>query len=319
MQLSSYISELLYRYECVIVPNFGGFISKVVSSKIEESTNTFYPPTKQISFNSQLKNNDGLLANYIATTEKCSYETAIEKINNLVFQWNNELNTGVLTLNKIGNLSLTNEGKIAFEPFEITNYLTSSFGLESIQSAAITREVYKQKAAKLNPNYDKKSIGFYKYAAAVAVLLTVGFAGWTSFESKQFEALQTEYNTTVTKKIQEATFIINNPLPEITLDLVKTTSSEKIDSISTTATSSEIVPVENLKYHIIAGAYEHPANAQKKVDQLTKMGYHSTIIGKNKFGLTQVTFESYADLNKANKELKLIQKTDGADAWLLIN
>ena len=80
MQFDTYISDLLYRYECVIIPDFGAFLTNSVSAQIHESTHTFYPPKKVISFNEQLKNNDGLLANYIASIEKIPFETASKKV-----------------------------------------------------------------------------------------------------------------------------------------------------------------------------------------------------------------------------------------------
>ena len=69
MKIENYISQLLYRYQCVTIPNFGAFLTEIQSAKINEETNSFYPPTKLVSFNSYLKNNDGLLANQIAQTE----------------------------------------------------------------------------------------------------------------------------------------------------------------------------------------------------------------------------------------------------------
>ena len=57
MQFERYISDLLYRYECVIIPEFGAFLTQNVSAKVHESTNAFYPPKKALSFNEQLKNN----------------------------------------------------------------------------------------------------------------------------------------------------------------------------------------------------------------------------------------------------------------------
>ena len=80
MTLANYISNLLYRYECVIVPNFGGFVTNNISAKINHFTHTFNAPSKQLTFNFHLQNNDGLLANYVATSEKISYQKAIEFI-----------------------------------------------------------------------------------------------------------------------------------------------------------------------------------------------------------------------------------------------
>ena len=84
MQLDHYISDLLYRYECVIVPDFGAFLTQFKSASVHATTNAFYPPKKKLSFNSQLINNDGLLANYISKTEMISHEEANTKIAFLV-------------------------------------------------------------------------------------------------------------------------------------------------------------------------------------------------------------------------------------------
>jgi hypothetical protein len=66
MKIEQYISQLLYRHQCVTVPGFGAFLTEIQSAHLHENTNSFYPPKKVISFNSHLKNNDGLLANHIA-------------------------------------------------------------------------------------------------------------------------------------------------------------------------------------------------------------------------------------------------------------
>ena len=66
MQLSQYISNLLYRYDCVVVPEFGAFLAHKIPAKIQENKNSFYPPSKRLSFNAQLQINDGVLANHIS-------------------------------------------------------------------------------------------------------------------------------------------------------------------------------------------------------------------------------------------------------------
>jgi hypothetical protein len=48
MQLETYISDLLYRYDCVTVPQFGAFLTNRVSAKVHDSTHTFYPPKKSV-------------------------------------------------------------------------------------------------------------------------------------------------------------------------------------------------------------------------------------------------------------------------------
>ena len=83
MNIQPYIAQLLYRYQCVTVPGFGAFLTEIQSAQLTESSHSFFPPKKIISFNGQLQNNDGLLANHIAQAEKTSYEYNENKITNI--------------------------------------------------------------------------------------------------------------------------------------------------------------------------------------------------------------------------------------------
>ena len=114
MTLADYINDLLYRYDCVIVPSFGGFVTNKIGAKFDK--NVIYPPKKQVTFNAYLQHNDGLLANYIASTEKISFEKATEKIAEEVNAWKNQLETGTITVAKVGALTRNEERRLLFEP-----------------------------------------------------------------------------------------------------------------------------------------------------------------------------------------------------------
>jgi 2',3'-cyclic-nucleotide 2'-phosphodiesterase (5'-nucleotidase family) len=70
MKIEQYISQLLFRYQCVTVPGFGAFLTEFQSAQLDENSHSFYPPKKMVSFNPFIKNNDGLLANHLAQAEK---------------------------------------------------------------------------------------------------------------------------------------------------------------------------------------------------------------------------------------------------------
>jgi hypothetical protein len=308
MILDKYISDLLYRYECVIVPNFGGFITNETSAKVNHFTYTFYPPKKQITFNSHLKNNDGLLANYIASVEKIPFSDAVSRIETTVQNWKQVLENESIDISKIGSLSLNNDKKLIFEPSTSVNYLTSSFGLNSFSSPAIKRMEYAEKVRQLETvapvlhteeTERRKTPLFLKYAATAAILFAVGSFGWNEYNKNQYQnqlLAEQQQQKEVEQKIQEATFVISNPLPAITLNVVKETKN----------------------YHVIAGAFREPQNAQKKVTQLIKKGYDAQILGVNKWNLTQVSYGSFADKNDAINNLRTIKRTIAADAWLLV-
>ena len=58
MKMDYYISQLLYRYQCVTVPGFGAFLTEIQSAQLHENSHSFYPPKKLVSFNGYLKNNE---------------------------------------------------------------------------------------------------------------------------------------------------------------------------------------------------------------------------------------------------------------------
>jgi len=143
MKIEQYISQLLYRHQCVTVPGFGAFLTEIQSAHLHENTNSFYPPKKVISFNSHLKNNDGLLANHIARIEKTDYENSVASIESEVIIWNSILQVNEkFTLKNIGELSLNAEKNLVFTPSENINYLKESFGLNSFVSPAVKRDGY---------------------------------------------------------------------------------------------------------------------------------------------------------------------------------
>ena len=306
MTLSKYISDLLYRYDCVIVPHFGGFISNEISASVNHFTHTFYPPSKALTFNSQLKKNDGLLANYVAVAENISYSKALEKIDAQVQSWQENLRHEELELADIGSIHLNKEGKPVFEPSHSVNYLIASFGLSSYVSPAVKRLTYKEKAEKLQPVIPlntsaqrRKTPALLKYAAAAILIFAAGTFGWKEYQNIEYGKLvaqAAQQQEHVEKSIQEATFVISNPLPAITLNVAKKTSN----------------------FHIIAGAFREPANAEKKLQQLLDQGYKSRILGLNKWNLTQVAYESQDTRALALERLKHIKETASQDAWLLV-
>jgi hypothetical protein len=307
MQLETYISDLLYRYECVTIPEFGAFLTQPVSATIDQANNTFYPPKKAVSFNEQIQTNDGLLANYIADVEKIPFEIANKKIAKRVKILKSYLTQGeTLTFKNIGEITFNCEGKILFEPSYHLNYLTDAFGLSQFASLSVTREVYKkdvetiEKVIPITVSPEKrKSKPYLKYAAVAVIALTLGGLFASNFYVNQIEAhnqlAQEEAAQQLDNKIQQATFNLN-PLPAITLKVTKHTGN----------------------YHIVAGAFRIEENCDKKITQLKADGFSPRKIGANRYGLHEVVYASYEDRVEALKALRTIKKTHNKDAWLLV-
>jgi nucleoid DNA-binding protein len=308
MQLATYIKDLLYRYECVIIPGFGAFLTQYQSARIENSTYTFYPPGKTVSFNRQLQTNDGLLASYVATVENCGYETALQKIRNFTGSLSLQLSEKeVVSLKNIGEFYLNEENSVQFTPSEKENFSTSSFGLSAFVSPQINRDAYKEtvealeeKAPLLFTPEKREARPYLKYAAIglIAVVIS-GFGGLKLYEGqvqKHNFVEKQKANMLLDSQIQEATFIIENPLQPLNLTL----------------------PKESGKYHVVAGAFRIKENADKKLQQLVASGFSAKSIGENKYGLHVVVYGSYEDRLEANRNLRDIKRAENQDAWLLV-
>lgn len=314
MALTNYISDLLYRYECVLVPEFGAFLTQRQTAKIDVTTNVFLPPRKIISFNEQLKQNDGLLANHIAVTNDCTYSEAVSTINDYVKTLKGKLVSGETVLvAKIGHFSLNNEGKLQFSPLEEINYLTSAFGLQPTHKIPVLREVYKEEVAVLEEKAPiafipetrvKAKRSYLKYAAVAVVALGLFAMLGNEYVTKMEEVVV--HNDKVPSEIdrkayQRASFFDMSPIevPEVIFNVA--VEKKQVGS-----------------YHIIAGAFRFEENADKKIEQLKEAGFSARKIGQNKYGLHQVVYTSIVDKAEALITLKSIKKSHNSSAWLLV-
>ena len=308
MKIEHYISQLLYRYQCVTVPGFGAFLTEYQSAQLHESSSAFYPPKKLVSFNSNLRHNDGLLANHIALAEKSSYDTAVSAIQNEVSIWKNILEVnGKFTLKNIGELALNSENNVVFHPSDNVNYLTEAFGLSAFVSPAVKREEYKKEVEVLEEKAPiaftpetRKRRPYFRYAAVFALAMGLSAFGGYHLYNSQLERetlmVETQVQKQVQDKIQEATFFIDAPLPAVTLS----------------------VKEDKLRYHVVAGVFRSPENADKACNELKELGFKSRRIPKNRHGLFPVLYGSYATKAEAVSVMNQIRGSRDSEAWLLI-
>lgn len=326
MKIEKYISELLYRYQCVGVPGFGAFLCEWQSAQVIVAQNSFVPPKKVISFNSHIKNNDGLLANHIALQEKISYENAVSKIQTQVVFWLEKLeNKESLVLENIGEIFSNSEHNFVFKPNTAINYLTDSFGLAGFNSPEIAREnqIHTEIISEVAPqietpvsvdtteeaempviplNGKNRTKNWMKYAAAVVIFASAGTYGYKMYFDYTIEQQTSIVEKTVQEKInqklQEATFVIPNPINAVDLTLE--------------ASHTE-------KYHVVAGAFRSKQNAIKAMNDLISKGFEAHLLTENKYGLIPVAFGSFSNLTEAQNLKIQIKAKDSVDAWLLID
>ena len=240
IELERHIEVLLLNNDCVIIPNFGGFMVHHVEARYDEKDHIFLPPYRTLGFNPQLKMNDSLLAQSYIEAYDISYPEAIKRIESEVDELNQILdNEGEYELNDIGTLHRNEMGSFDFVPCDagiLTPYLygLSSFELESLSSIKAKRNkevieaekettniptgiqalekanIFANQSSLSNKTEDEQedqeksiriSISMLRNAAAVAILFVVLMLIPTPLSNKKDKLIQSELNTSLLYKI----------------------------------------------------------------------------------------------------------------------
>lgn len=187
-KFTEYISDLLFLHDCVIIPDFGGFICNYRSAHIDENSGLLCPPSKEVMFNRNLTHNDGLLANWIMCKEDISYEKALSRVALFSEELKIRLNQKQrVVFGEIGTFYADRRFNIIFEPTD-SNYFAETFGMEPIvlpgfmpEKPRVEQKVPQQPAAsrQMSAYIDEQSGNIVhrllKYAAGAAVITGIVF------------------------------------------------------------------------------------------------------------------------------------------------
>ena len=197
-----YISDLLFLHDCVIIPEFGGFICNYKCAYIDEDSGMILPPAKEIAFNRSLKHNDGLLVNWVASKEKISYDKATKQVELFAEELKVKLNQHHrIAFGDIGVFYTDRRFNIIFENGE-NNFLADAFGMERIEMKKVVHEEKKSSPAQINipsaselpPYINMESQNWVhrllKYGLAVAVIAGIVFLshlGYIYWDNSQYQ------------------------------------------------------------------------------------------------------------------------------------
>ena len=306
-----YISELLFLHDCVILPNFGGFVGNPQSAKLNKTTGMLSPPSKQILFNTNLKTNDGLLITHISNQEGITQEVAKNELENYANEIFDKLTKSkVLRIDKIGLFTLGREGNIIFLQDSVNNYSLDSFGMKATHNKAVVREtIIEEKVTATIQTIRTQSNNpkaFLRAAAVIIPLIALSYISITQEDKinnvyAQMASLNPFKNSIIAQPITEV-------IPELKIEIEATPIVEIIEE--------EIAPIiiSQKTYYIIAGAFSEKKNANKMLEKLKKWNYNTELVpGGN---LLRVSYNSFT--NKADALIVLHEiKQENSAAWLL--
>jgi nucleoid DNA-binding protein len=132
------VKELLHKHDCVIMPNFGGFVCNPENARIDQISHIITPPARRVMFNQNLKSNDGLLAQTVAQNNGLSYSDALKAIDDIITEFKNKLElVKQIEIETFGIFRLNAEANYVFLPHKHNTYLFTSFGLMPLQATPV--------------------------------------------------------------------------------------------------------------------------------------------------------------------------------------
>ena len=303
MEISQYIKELLLLNDCVIIPEFGGFVANYKPATIEN--NQFFPPTKEIAFNNKLISNDGLLINYISEAESLDYFNAKQKLDSFVEETmlNLERNRNVY-FDGVGYLHYDSRENLQFEPQLKQNLLVESYGLQNFSYEKLYQRQMPKPAIKVEYREPVPVIfqqrKLKKLAIAIPLLIAMAL-----IPMKKNNEYLSKSDMGLWETLMQST-------PAAPIQTPQQNSNENSVNV--------IVPeTEQLKYFIIGGSFKSEENADKYIQQLKEQGYNGQNLGVFK-GLNRVAIKGFSTMDEAQKELNsLLTKNPASGVWIHVN
>ncbi len=301
MDLSQHIIGLLKETDCVIVPDFGGFIANYLPANLDEAHRRILPPGKEILFNPKINKNDGMLIQYVSENEGLTYLQAKQYLQAFRDQAISDLYQGLpVKFEGLGYLQLTHSGAWTFVSSQ-PKVNTETFGLPAL---TLSEKKYSEPVLTIRPQQTISLPGrksqWVRVAASVALLVAF------SLFPKPGEMPQRLQTSNINP------FSILSPTQS---DPALTKSEEKIeDAVSESLAQSN--QTEKLPYVLVGGSFAHIENARNLFNELQQKSHHPELYELDN-GWYRVTVDSYKSWNEALKAMEQFRENcPGSTVWV---
>lgn len=346
MSIDQRIRELLFDHDCVIVPEFGGFLVQYKGARIDEARRLVHPPSKEVGFNKQLTRNDGLLVDSVAKQADVRFEQARTQVARQVEQWQRTLgHGGRVEVTGVGTFWTDTAKNLRFEPDPHANFLKDAYGLRAVAALPVVKQAVAETlkeavVRKLEPVVAEEGTTgsrnrplLWAASAAAAVLVAVatftlapangnqqlgGWASWLQREAPSY--VQRGKAPFIVEEQNETPFTLPEAVDsamavELEPGVALVVAPIVVPDTTRVAVSPVAARAKGL-YHVMAGCFSVRTNADNLVSGLRSRGFDAGIIDQHK-GLWRVAIGSFGDERIAVEALVAARKEEAPGAWIL--
>ncbi len=331
-EFTSHIDYLIQKHDCVIIPDFGGFVLNREVAKIA-TDGSIAPPRVTVGFNPDLKYNDGLLAESYMNAYSISYDTACKRIDEVT----KRLNT-ILALKQpvqiglLGKLSPDEDGRLIFEPNNnISASHSETFGLSVLDIRKLVDIHEVQKVLVINNKRSVYKKVFAGVGAAVAAILVFFVASTPILEDKGTSVQKSGFFTdliilssanrpgtvpAVSSLTIASSVEVEAKKEEPKIDITPVVA-QKAESAKADKTAPVTVKQADPKYFVIIGSATSKSEAEKALKKFKMQGYQNANV-INSGDRSRIYIASFEDRVQAEKYLASFVKNNPKldDAWV---
>jgi len=282
----TFLEHLLYDHECVIIPQFGGFVVNAQDYQFNAKESKIYPKRKCVAFNEKLKTDDRFLTTEWAIKKSISHKEASIEIAAISKELKTQIvSEGYLTIGELGAFTLNTENRLSFTPNPDFNADLTVFGLFPV-SLGYTHQpkvvkptlevipIAEDLPTTISEEYEpvKLSRSVYVYALIAFILGGLGAFFLTEPASNQSQGslnpIKIEKKETVSIKTTAA------PAAPVQIDTVQKNTIEAPKEVSAEADQDVI--------YLIAASFQTLSQAEKGLKEFKSRGFdQAEIILKN--------------------------------------
>lgn len=321
MKLDSYIKEILYTKDFVIVPDFGAFVCKHFNAEINPATQMFMPPSKKVVFQSAIQSEDLTLVNHVSKENGCGIDQAKLLIRQCVAVWQETLAQGKhVILDGIGRIYRNNNGDLSFQADINANFNTDTFGLAIYRFPKIKEEtILSDKVAKVFPTTTKSTFSLAGYWKAAAMFVGVAGLFYLGTQKADFKNLNSAtFNPLYFSKTTQPVEVKEAPVEEVSITYTEAEESIPHSTpveVAPATTEEVAAPVQDLPYHVIVGAFKEENNAGKMIKELNGKGYAQAFYFYDK-GFYKVSVDQFELKSQAKTQLHAYKTRVQKGAWI---
>lgn len=317
-EMVSHIEFLLHEHNCVIIPDFGGFVVNTQPSR-RDGVSSFLPPTCELVFNSNLTHNDGLLAQSFMKSDQLTFEAAMQRITRDVEDLKCRLReTQRVEMGSLGSFILNDESRFTFIPFHFVR--PSLFGLSKANLRPLVQMQTPTVASKkVVQGKGQRFAGVAAVAAAmilmVMFLLPLGDANRERQSAQMIADISLFGNKENKQHKQEILQTEELSIEEPSIAGVE--MEQEIVEIPA-ETAPQPVEVTGPRYYVVMGVYELPEMAKKMIENLQNEGF-SDVSSLKRAGRIDVFVATFTNGDEARSYLQMVHENypSHSDAWIL--